>query len=76
MAIHVTFDKAQEQFNELFNLASQNHETVIIHRRKEEPVTLIAVSELEGMKETIYLLRSPANAKRLFAALKRAEQQR
>jgi antitoxin YefM len=42
---------------------------VVIQRRGEEEVAMIAASELESLMETAYLLRSPANAERLLAAL-------
>ena len=34
---------------------------------------MISEAELESLLETLYLLRSPTNATRLFAALKRAK---
>jgi antitoxin YefM len=47
-------------------------EVVIIQRRSEEEVAMIAASELESLMETAYLLRSTANAERLLTALGRA----
>jgi hypothetical protein len=37
-----------------------------------DPVALVAAEELSGLLETAHLLRSPANAQRLLAALARA----
>ena len=51
---------------------THNREVVIIQRRGEEEVAMIAASELESLMETAYLLRSPANAERLLSALGRA----
>jgi antitoxin YefM len=45
---------------------------VVIQRRGEEEVAMIAASELKSLMETAYLLRSPANAERLLSALGRA----
>ena len=45
---------------------------VIIQRRGEEDVALIAASELTSLMETAYLLRSPVNAERLLSASGRA----
>ena len=45
---------------------------VIISRRGEEDVALVSADELESLLETAHLLRSPANAERLLAALGRA----
>jgi antitoxin YefM len=41
-------------------------------RRGHEDLAIVPASELSGMMETVHLLRSPANAKRLLAALARA----
>jgi antitoxin YefM len=51
---------------------THKREIVIIQRRGEEEVAMIAASELESLMETAYLLRSPANAERLLTALGRA----
>ena len=48
---------------------------VIISRRGEEDVALVSAGELESLLETAHLLRSPANAERLLAALGRALRQ-
>ena len=41
----------------------------IIHRREGENVALISESDLQSLVETVYLLRSPANARRLLDAI-------
>jgi antitoxin YefM len=51
---------------------TQDKEIVIINRRGGEPAALIAADELASLTETVHLLRSPANAERLLAALARA----
>jgi antitoxin YefM len=48
-------------------------ETVIVRRRGARDVALIPASELAGLMETAHLLRSPRNARRLTAALRRAK---
>ena len=48
------------------------NDNVVIRRRGGQNAALIAVSELSGLLETACLLRSPANARRLLAALSRA----
>jgi antitoxin YefM len=46
---------------------------VQIVRPKGEGVVLIAQSEWEGMEETLHLLSSPANAKRLLEGIARMD---
>jgi antitoxin YefM len=72
MAIHTTYTKARANFAKLLDEVTKNQETVIINRRGEEKVAMIAQSELSSLLETAYLLRSPKNADRLISALERA----
>ncbi len=61
-----------EARNNFFNLLEQvveNHQVFIIHRREGENVALISESDLQSLVETVYLLRSPANARRLLDAI-------
>jgi antitoxin YefM len=46
---------------------------VIVSRTGKEDVAILAAAELSSMMECLHLLRSPANAKKLFAAMKRAD---
>jgi antitoxin YefM len=61
-----------EARNSLFKILEQvvnNHQVFLINRRDGENVALIAESDLLSLVETVYLLRSPANAQRLFEAI-------
>jgi antitoxin YefM len=69
-----SYTQTREQLAELLNLAVNDRETIIIERRGHAPVAMIAADELSGLQETVYLLRSPANARRLLAALARSQQ--
>jgi antitoxin YefM len=51
----------------------EQQEVVIVRRKGARDVALIPASELTGLIETAHLLRSPKNARRLLAALRRAE---
>lgn len=53
----------------MLEMVTNNHHTVLVNRRGGENVALIAESDLSSLMETVYLLRSPENAKRLFKAL-------
>ena len=66
--------EARKNFFQLLDRASQDHEVITITRRDGENVVLIAESDLTGLMETAYLLRSPRNAQRLFEALERSVQ--
>lgn len=72
MTIHTTYTQARDGLAKLLDEVTHNREVVIIRRRGEEEVAMIAASELQSLVESAYLLRSPANAERLLAALGRA----
>ncbi|MDQ1250838.1 MAG: antitoxin YefM [Actinomycetota bacterium] len=38
-----------------------------------EPVVVVSLEDYESLKETAYLMRSPANARRLLSAMERLE---
>jgi antitoxin YefM len=72
MTIHTTYTQARDGLAKLLDQVTHNREIVVIQRRGEEEVAMIAASELESLMETAYLLRSPKNAERLLSALGRA----
>lgn len=62
--------------NDFFNVLDQvveNRQVYIINRREGENVALIAESDLLSLVETVYLLRSPANARRLMDAIEESK---
>jgi antitoxin YefM len=72
MAIETTYTLARANLAKLFDEVTENHETVVVHRRGSKDVALIAAAELASLNETAHLLRSPRNAERLFSALAEA----
>lgn len=70
-----TTDEAQlhSRLSEILDSVSGDHQEVIITRPGHSPVVMVALSDYESLKETAYLLSSPANAKRLLASIDRLE---
>jgi antitoxin YefM len=71
--IQTSYTEAREHLASLLDRAVDDRERIIIKRRGHPDVALIAADELASLEETAYLLRSPANARRLFEAMERAE---
>jgi antitoxin YefM len=71
-SIEVSYSEARERLAELWDRVVEDREAIRLTRRGSSPVVLIAADEYEGLIETAHLLRSPANAERLLAALERA----
>lgn len=72
MPTEISYSQARKQFASLLDQVTQNKEMIIIRRRGGEPAALVSADELASLTETVHLLRSPANAERLLAALERA----
>ena len=70
----VAYTTARNQLASLLDRVANNKEIVIISRRNKPDVALIAKEELASLLETLYLLRSPANARELFKALEESQQ--
>ena len=73
MPIQTTYSSARANLAKLCDEVSENQRIVIISRRGRHDVALISADELTGLLETVHLLRSPNNARRLLAAYERAK---
>lgn len=74
MATKTTYSNARQSFRALWDEVLSTREPVIITRRGVEDVALISADELSSLMETVHLLRSPENARRLLTALNRAHE--
>ena len=72
MITETTYSNARQQLKTLMDQAVNNREIIMVRRRVGGDVAMIAADELEGLVETVHLLRSPKNAERLLTALQRA----
>ena len=73
MATETTYTALRENLASVLDRVVDDQETVIVRRKGGKDVALVPASELAGLMETAYLLRSPKNAKRLLGAIRRAE---
>ncbi|MEU7021211.1 type II toxin-antitoxin system prevent-host-death family antitoxin [Streptomyces sp. NPDC046203] len=58
---------------EVLNSVTDDLEETGITRAGHEPVVIVSPADYESVKETAYLLRSPANARRLLASIDELE---
>jgi antitoxin YefM len=73
MATETSYSKLRENLASVLDRVVDDQEVVIVRRKNAKDVALVPASELASLTETAYLLRSPRNARRLLAALRRAE---
>lgn len=73
MASETSYTNLRENLATILNQVIDEQEPVIVRRKGAGDVALLPASELAGLLETAHLLRSPANAQRLLAAVRRAQ---
>ena len=69
----ITYSTARDHLAEVWDKTVSTREPVIVSRRGAESIVMLPLEEWEGLQETAHLLRSPANAQRLLAALNRLD---
>ncbi|MGC9994204.1 MAG: type II toxin-antitoxin system prevent-host-death family antitoxin [Terriglobia bacterium] len=73
MAVETTYTNLRQGLASFLKKVAEDQEIVIVRRRDAGDVALVPAEELAGLMETAHLLRSPRNAQRLLAALRRAQ---
>jgi len=66
----ITYTEARETLAETIRRVCRDHTPVIITRKREDSVVMIAQEDYDALTETAYLLRSPKNARRLLNAIR------
>ena len=69
----ITYSTVRDHLAEVWDKTVSTREPVIVSRRGAESIVMLPLEEWEGLQETAHLLRSPANARRLLAALNRLD---
>jgi antitoxin YefM len=70
--METSYTKARENLAALMDKAVDDREAIIIHRRGQPDVALIAADELESLIETLHVLGNPANAESFFRAMEQS----
>jgi antitoxin YefM len=64
----VTYTKIRANLASTMDRLCNDHETLIITRNGKQSVVMLSLEDYETLKEIVYLLRTPENAKRLLSA--------
>lgn len=67
----ITYSTARAQLAKTMDRVCEDHEPLIITRNGEQSVVMLSLEDFQALEETAYLLRSPANVKRLMSAVAR-----
>lgn len=69
----MSYTESRARYAEVLDSVVDDREEVVITRSGHEPVVIVSLDEFEALRETAYLMRSPANARRLLDAMERLE---
>jgi antitoxin YefM len=69
----ITYTTARANLASTMNRVCDNHEPIIITRNSEQAVVMISLEDYNALEETAYLLRNPANARRLLESIAELE---
>ncbi|MGK7898941.1 MAG: type II toxin-antitoxin system Phd/YefM family antitoxin [Xenococcus sp. (in: cyanobacteria)] len=65
----VNFSEARNNFKSVLDRVANDKDCTVIVRRDAEDAVVISKSYYDSLMETVYLLKSPANAKHLEQAI-------
>lgn len=65
----ITYSELRNNLKKMMDKACNDHETVIVNRKNHADVVMLSLADYESLQETAYLLRSPANAKRILESV-------
>jgi len=68
-----SYSELRENLREKLDQVHQSREPLLVTRQNAPSAVLLDKEEYDGIMETLHLLRSPANAKRLLASIAEAD---
>ena len=69
----MSYTESRARYAEVLDAVVDDREEVVISRAGHEPAVIVSLADYQSLKETAYLLRSPANARRLLASIDELE---
>lgn len=65
----ITYTAARENLASTMDKVCEDHDPVVITRNRDQAVVMMSLEDYESLQETAYLLRVPANARRLLESV-------
>ena len=65
----ITYSSARANLASTMDRVCNDHEPLFITRNGEKAVVMLSLEDYKALEETAYLLRSPANARRLLSSM-------
>ena len=70
----ISYTAAREHLASTMDKVCNDHEPVIITRNRDQAVVMMSLEDYSAMEETLYLTRTPANARRLNESIAELKQ--
>jgi len=70
----ITYTDARQNLAKTMDKVCEDHETIVVTRKKFGSVVIMSLEDYEALEETAYLLRSPKNARRLIESIGQLEE--
>jgi antitoxin YefM len=72
----ISYTAARENLAAMMDQVCQDHAPLVITRKREQAVVMMSLEDYHALEETAYLLRTPANARRLTESVAQVEKGR
>ena len=69
----ISYTAARENLASTMDKVCDDHDPVIITRNRDQAVVMMSLEDYSSWEETAYLMRSPANARRLLEGIAELE---
>jgi antitoxin YefM len=69
----LSYTESRARYAEVLDSVVNDREEVVVTRAGHEPVVIVSLADFDSLRETAYLMRSPANARRLLDSMERLE---
>ena len=69
----ISYTAARANLAKTMEKVCNDHTPIIITRKREAAVVMISLDDYQALDETAYLLRAPANARRLLESIAELE---
>jgi antitoxin YefM len=69
----ITYTAARANLARTMDRVCEDHDPIIITRNSDQSVVMLSLEDYNALAETAYLLRSPANARRLLESIAELE---
>lgn len=69
----ISYTAARSNLAKMMERVCEDHQPVIITRKKAPSVVMMSLEDFDALQETAYLLRSPENARRLLESITELE---